>query len=62
MVKAHQFLKNHLGIEKKKLLIGGNIGRYQALEWTISEQSSIENLFLMKINFIRLNLSENHSK
>ena len=47
MVKAHQLLKNHLGIEKIKLLIGGSMGGYQALEWTISEQSSIENLFLI---------------
>ncbi|HEY4538988.1 MAG TPA: homoserine O-acetyltransferase [Faecalibacter sp.] len=47
MVKAHQLLKHHLGIEKIKLLIGGSMGGYQALEWTISEQSSIKNLFLI---------------
>ena len=47
MVKAHQLLKTHLGIDKIKLLIGGSMGGYQALEWTIDEQSSIENLFLI---------------
>jgi len=47
MVKAHQLLKTHLGIDKIKLLIGGSMGGYQALEWAIDEQSSIENLFLI---------------
>ena len=47
MVKAHQLLKAHLGIEKIKLLIGGSMGGYQALEWTITEQSTIKNLFLI---------------
>ncbi|WP_322971028.1 alpha/beta fold hydrolase [Faecalibacter sp. LW9] len=42
MVKAHQLLKAHLGIEKIKLLIGGSMVGYQALEWSITEASSIE--------------------
>lgn len=47
MVKAHQLLKAHIGIEKIKLLIGGSMGGYQALEWSITEASSIENIFLI---------------
>ena len=35
MVKAHMLLRQHLGITKISLLIGGSIGGYQALEWAI---------------------------
>jgi homoserine O-acetyltransferase/O-succinyltransferase len=47
MVKAHQLLKEHLKIDKIKLLVGGSMGGYQTLEWTITEPSAIENLFLI---------------
>lgn len=47
IVKAHQLLKNHLGIDKIKLLIGGSMGGYQALEWSILENKNIENIFLI---------------
>ena len=47
MVKAHQLLKNHLNIDKIKLLVGGSMGGYQALEWAIIDPNSIENLFLI---------------
>jgi homoserine O-acetyltransferase len=37
IVEAHKIVKNHIGIEKIDLIIGGSIGGFQALEWTISE-------------------------
>lgn len=47
MVKAHTLLREHLGISKIHLLMGGSMGGYQALEWVISEKDVIENLFLI---------------
>jgi homoserine O-acetyltransferase/O-succinyltransferase len=47
MVKAHILLREHLGISKIELLIGGSIGGYQALEWVITEKDTIENLLLL---------------
>ncbi len=47
MVKAHILLRKYLGIEKIHLLMGGSMGGYQALEWTIVESNKIENLFLL---------------
>ncbi|MDR1552322.1 MAG: homoserine O-acetyltransferase [Prevotellaceae bacterium] len=37
IVEAHRIVKNHIGIKKIDLIIGGSIGGFQALEWTISE-------------------------
>jgi homoserine O-acetyltransferase len=47
IVKAHMLLRQHLGIEKIRLLIGGSIGGYQALEWCLMEPSVVQNLFLL---------------
>ena len=47
VVQAHILLRHHLGIEKIQLLVGGSIGGYQALEWSIMEREVIENLFLL---------------
>lgn len=47
MVKAHIVLRQHLGIEKIHLLMGGSMGGYQALEWCAMENDAIENLFLI---------------
>lgn len=47
MVKAHILLREHLGISKIHLLMGGSMGGYQALEWSIMEKKAIENLFLI---------------
>ena len=46
MVKAHILLREHLGIEKIFLVMGGSMGGYQAMEWSIIEKEKIENLFL----------------
>jgi len=47
MVQAHILLRQHLGIEKIHLLIGGSMGGYQALEWSIMESDTIEKLVLL---------------
>ncbi|MBC7688259.1 MAG: alpha/beta fold hydrolase, partial [Aquabacterium sp.] len=47
MVKAHILLRQHLGIEKIALLMGGSMGGYQALEWSVMESTLIEKLFLL---------------
>jgi homoserine O-acetyltransferase len=47
MVNAHILLRKYLGIKGINLLIGGSMGGYQALEWTLSEPSIISNLVLL---------------
>ena len=47
MVKAHIILREHLGIDRIHLLMGGSMGGYQALEWSVMEPDRIEKLFLI---------------
>ncbi len=47
MVKAHMLLREHLGIKKIHLLVGGSMGGYQAMEWAVMESNCIEQLFLL---------------
>lgn len=47
MVRAHILLREHLGIRNIHLLMGGSMGGYQALEWSIMEPSHISRLFLL---------------
>ena len=47
MVRAHILLRQHLGLEKIDLLLGGSMGGYQALEWAIMEPSVIQKMFLI---------------
>ena len=47
MVSAHILLREHLGITKIELLIGGSIGGYQALEWAVMEKEAIKNMLLL---------------
>jgi len=47
MVRSYQLLAKHLRIQKIKLLTGGSMGGYQALEWAAMEPSFIEQLFLI---------------
>ncbi len=50
MVAAHELLRQHLGISKIKLLIGGSLGGQQALEWAISQPQLIEHLLVVATN------------
>jgi homoserine O-acetyltransferase len=47
MVQAHIVLRRHLGIERINLLMGGSMGGYQALEWSVMENDRIDRLFLL---------------
>ncbi|HXB44758.1 MAG TPA: homoserine O-acetyltransferase [Puia sp.] len=47
MVRAHMLLREYLQISTIRLLMGGSMGGYQALEWAVMEKDAIENLFLI---------------
>lgn len=47
MVKAHVLLRQHLGIEKIALLMGGSMGGYQVLEWAVMEPQVVQKMFLI---------------
>ncbi|AXY76114.1 homoserine O-acetyltransferase [Paraflavitalea soli] len=47
MVQAHILLRRHLGINNIYLLMGGSMGGYQAIEWSVQEKELIERLFLL---------------
>ncbi|RYD98505.1 MAG: homoserine O-acetyltransferase [Sphingobacteriales bacterium] len=47
MVKAHELLSRHLEIAQIQLLVGGSMGGYQALEWTLKSPERIQKLFLL---------------
>lgn len=47
MVSAFILLRKHLGIDKIALLMGGSMGGYQVLEWTVMEKEVIEKQFLI---------------
>lgn len=50
VIKAHQLLADHLGINDIKIIIGGSLGGQQALEWSIIEPERIKNLILIATN------------
>lgn len=47
MVNAHILLRKYLNIQQIRLLVGGSMGGYQALEWCVMEPAVIEKLFLL---------------
>lgn len=47
MVKAHILLATHLGINKIKLGIGGSMGGYQLLEWSVMSPETFQSLALL---------------
>ena len=47
MVRCHQLLARHLGIERVKMLIGSSIGGFQCMEWAIMEPHFMEHLVLI---------------
>ncbi|TKC09237.1 homoserine O-acetyltransferase family protein [Pedobacter frigoris] len=52
LVKAHQLLAAHLGIDHIKVLIGGSLGGQQAVEWAITDSKIIDNLILLATNAV----------
>jgi homoserine O-acetyltransferase len=50
MVKAHDLLRRHLGIEKISLLIGGSQGGQQVLEWNLLKPGLVEKNVVIACN------------
>jgi homoserine O-acetyltransferase len=50
LANAHDLLRNHLGIERIFLGIGGSMGGMQILEWAIQTPDIFENLILVATN------------
>ncbi len=50
VVAAHILLRKALGIDVINVLIGGSVGGYQSLEWSIIEPQAIEHLVLIACN------------
>jgi homoserine O-acetyltransferase/O-succinyltransferase len=47
MVQVHQLLCDHLQICRIHLLVGGSMGGYQALEWSVMQPGLIGQLFIL---------------
>ena len=47
MVRAHGLLRQHLGIHHIRLITGGSIGSFQALEWSIMEPGLFDHLVMI---------------
>ena len=50
IAQCHNLLLEHLGLDKVDLLIGGSVGGFQALEWSIMYPQKIKNLVLLACN------------
>lgn len=50
MVAAHEILRQHLGISKINLLLGGSLGGQQVLEWAITQPDLIQHLMVIATN------------
>ncbi|UXX81257.1 homoserine O-acetyltransferase [Reichenbachiella carrageenanivorans] len=47
MVEAHKLLRDHLGIEKIAIGLGGSMGGFQTYEWAVQESAFFEKLILV---------------
>jgi len=52
MIKAHQMLRNYLGIKKIHFITGGSLGGQQLLEWAVIEPDLFEYLIPIATNAI----------
>lgn len=50
IVKAHDLLRNHLGIQKIAIGIGGSLGGQQMLEWNVSSPKLFDRTILIATN------------
>lgn len=50
IIRAFRLLRDHLGIERIRTLIGGSMGGQQALEWAVQEHERIERLIVIAAN------------
>jgi homoserine O-acetyltransferase len=51
-VKAHEILREHLGIEHIYVILGCSIGGHQALEWTVSHPDLFEHAIFVATNAV----------
>jgi homoserine O-acetyltransferase len=52
MVKAHELLRQHLGIHKIHLAIGGSMGGQQVLEWAIQQPDVFDYIAVLASNAV----------
>ncbi len=52
MIKTYQQLKNHLGIQKIFMALGGSTGGMQLLEWAIEEPELFEHIVPIATNAV----------
>lgn len=50
LVRAHTLLRQHLGIEQIRLLIGGSMGGQQVLEWAVHEPEVVQQIAAIATN------------
>jgi len=50
IVKAHNQLREYLGIKQIDIVVGGSIGGFQALEWSIIYPDIVKNMVLLACN------------
>lgn len=50
VVAAHEILRQHLGITRIHLLLGGSMGGQQALEWAIAQPALMQQLMVIATN------------
>lgn len=50
IVRANMLVRDHLGIDRIHLMVGGSSGGFQAVEWAIMEPERIQNLCLLATN------------
>ncbi|MCK9627994.1 MAG: homoserine O-acetyltransferase [Bacteroidales bacterium] len=50
IVRSQNLLREYLGIEKIDLIVGGSIGGFQAIEWSIMYPEKVENMVLLACN------------
>lgn len=50
MVAAHELLRQHLGISKINVLLGGSLGGQQALEWAIAQPDLFQHIMVVATN------------
>lgn len=49
--RAHELLRNHLGIKTIHTLIGGSIGGFQSMEWAIEHPQRFQHLVLLVTSY-----------
>ena len=51
--RAHELLREHLGIDKIYLVAGGSIGGFQSMEWAIMHPERFEHMMLVATSYMQ---------